>query len=146
MKRMSSLISLMVLLAIVLSACAAPAAPAAAPTEVPAAEPAEATAAPEAEAAAPTEAPAEAPTAAPTEAPAEAPAAEAQTFVTWYQYDQGNEDPKSDERVGNEYLRKTLPLFNEEFAGTVGLGESLHPVGQDSGDHHCGSAGRRRSA
>jgi multiple sugar transport system substrate-binding protein len=38
-------------------------------------------------------------------------------FITWYQYDEGNEDPQSDERVGNEYLRKTIPLFNEEFAG-----------------------------
>ncbi len=38
-------------------------------------------------------------------------------FVTWYQYDQDNTDPKSDERVGNEYLRKTIPLFNEAFKG-----------------------------
>lgn len=38
-------------------------------------------------------------------------------FVTWYQYDQDNEDPLSDERVGNEYLRRTIPLFNEEFEG-----------------------------
>jgi multiple sugar transport system substrate-binding protein len=38
-------------------------------------------------------------------------------FVTWYQYDQNNEDPASDERVGNEYLRRTIPLFNEAFAG-----------------------------
>lgn len=43
--------------------------------------------------------------------------AEVQDFVTWYQYDQNNEDPASDERVGNEYLRRTIPLFNEEFAG-----------------------------
>ncbi|HMN31081.1 MAG TPA: extracellular solute-binding protein [Caldilineaceae bacterium] len=42
---------------------------------------------------------------------------EVQDFVTWYQYDQNNEDPASDERVGNEYLRKTIPLFNEAFAG-----------------------------
>ena len=77
-------------------------------------------AAPEAKEAAPTEAP-EAVEAAPTEAPAvqeEAPAeepaaAEVKDFVTWYQYDQNNEDPASDERVGNEYLRKTIPLFNE---------------------------------
>jgi len=39
-----------------------------------------------------------------------------QDFVTWYQYDQDNEDPASDERVGNEYLRSTIPQFNEEFA------------------------------
>jgi multiple sugar transport system substrate-binding protein len=38
-------------------------------------------------------------------------------FVSWYQYDQNNEDPASDERVGNEYLRKTIPMFNEEFDG-----------------------------
>lgn len=38
-------------------------------------------------------------------------------FITWYQYDQNNEDPLSDERVGNEYLRRTIPIFNEEFAG-----------------------------
>ena len=44
-------------------------------------------------------------------APGAAPAAdggdsgEVQDFVTWYQYDQNNEDPASDERVGNEYLR-----------------------------------------
>ena len=42
---------------------------------------------------------------------------EPQDFVTWHQYDQNNEDPLSDERVGNEYLRQTMPLFNEEFAG-----------------------------
>jgi ABC-type glycerol-3-phosphate transport system substrate-binding protein len=57
-------------------------------------------------------------------APAPAPGADAgsedaavQDFVTWYQYDQNNEDPASDERVGNEYLRDTIPLFNEAFAG-----------------------------
>ncbi len=44
-------------------------------------------------------------------------AAGVRDFVTWYQYDQNNEDPVSDERVGNEYLRQTIPLFNEEFAG-----------------------------
>ncbi len=38
-------------------------------------------------------------------------------FVTWYQYDEKNEDPASDERVGNEYLRNTIPQFNKEFAG-----------------------------
>lgn len=43
----------------------------------------------------------------------------AKDFVTWYQYDQKNEDPKSDERVGNEYLRKTIPIFNEAFKGKL---------------------------
>jgi multiple sugar transport system substrate-binding protein len=42
---------------------------------------------------------------------------EVRDFVTWYQYDQNNEDPVSDERVGNAYLRRTIPLFNEEFSG-----------------------------
>jgi multiple sugar transport system substrate-binding protein len=45
------------------------------------------------------------------------PGVEAVPFVTWMQYDQGNVDPKSDERVGNEWLRQTIPAFNEEFAG-----------------------------
>jgi multiple sugar transport system substrate-binding protein len=42
---------------------------------------------------------------------------EAKDFITWYQYDQNNEDPASDERVGNEYLRQKMPVFNAEFAG-----------------------------
>jgi multiple sugar transport system substrate-binding protein len=46
----------------------------------------------------------------------EAASTEVQDFVTWYQYDQNNEDTKSDERVGNEYLRNTIPQFNEAFA------------------------------
>lgn len=54
--------------------------------------------------------------AAPAGAPAaDAPAAEKQDFVSWYQYDQNNEDPASDERVGNEYLRQTIPQFNKAF-------------------------------
>lgn len=60
------------------------------------------------------------PAAAPSAAPSSESAAsgtEVKDFVTWYQYDQSNEDPKSDERVGNEYLRKTIPLFNEAFKG-----------------------------
>lgn len=56
--------------------------------------------------------------AAPADAPAaDAPAAEVQDFITWYQYDQNNEDPASDERVGNEYLRNTIPQFNQAFEG-----------------------------
>jgi multiple sugar transport system substrate-binding protein len=48
----------------------------------------------------------------------EAPKApEAKPVVTWLQYDQGNVDPKSDERVGNEYLRKAIPEFNKAFEG-----------------------------
>jgi len=38
-------------------------------------------------------------------------------FLTWYQYDETNEDPASDERVGNEYLRNTIPQFNEAYEG-----------------------------
>jgi len=62
--------------------------------------------------------------AAEAQAAAEAAAAEAAAmvntevdFVTWYQYDETNEDEASDERVGNEYLRKSIPEFNEEFEG-----------------------------
>jgi ABC-type glycerol-3-phosphate transport system substrate-binding protein len=44
-------------------------------------------------------------------------APEAQPLVTWMQYDQGNVDPKSDERVGNEYLRQAIPQFNKAFEG-----------------------------
>ncbi len=46
---------------------------------------------------------------------AEDESAAVKDFVTWYQYDENNEDPPSDERVGNEYLRKTIPLFNEAY-------------------------------
>jgi multiple sugar transport system substrate-binding protein len=87
-------------LALLLSACGAPAAtPAPAATTAPAATEAPAVA---------TEAPK------PTEAP---PAAEAKDFVTWYQYDQANEDTKADEAVGNAYLRGSIPKFNEAFKG-----------------------------
>jgi len=65
---------------------------------------------------APVAAPAPAP-AAGGEAAAPAPAGEVKDFITWYQYDEKNDDPASDERVGNEYLRDTMPLFNEAFAG-----------------------------
>ena len=39
------------------------------------------------------------------------------TFLTWYQYDETNEDPASDERVGNEWLRDNIAQFNDEFDG-----------------------------
>jgi len=92
----------------ILAACAAPAAAPAAPA---------ATTAPVAAA---TEAPAGA-----TEAPAaatEAPTAEAAAggeIVSWYQYDEKNEDPKNDEAVGNAYLRSAIPKFNEQFKGQL---------------------------
>ncbi|MCO6449605.1 MAG: extracellular solute-binding protein [Caldilineales bacterium] len=87
------LITFMLLFALTFAACAAqPAAPAQQPVEAPAAEQ-----------------PAEEPTA----------PAEAQQVRTWFQYDQNNEDPASDERVGNEYLRNTIPQFNEAHAGQL---------------------------
>lgn len=43
--------------------------------------------------------------------------AEPLPFVTWFPYDQGNVDPKSDEKVGNEYIRQTMPQFNKAFEG-----------------------------
>jgi multiple sugar transport system substrate-binding protein len=86
-------------LALLISACApaAPAAPAA-PTSAPKAE-------------TPTEAPKA------TEAPAAAAASG--EVVTWYQYDEKNEDPKNDEAVGNAYIRDTLKKFNTEMAGKL---------------------------
>ena len=55
------------------------------------------------------------PTAVPVE-PTAVPVIEVKDFVTWFQYDEKNEDPASDERVGNAYLKKTIPEFNAEFA------------------------------
>ncbi len=83
MKRLWTLMSMLVLASLVLSACVAPAAAPAAPAGEEAA----------------------------------APSGEVKDFITWYQYDENNEDPASDERVGNEYLRDTIPVFNEAFAG-----------------------------
>lgn len=92
MKRIWLLFTLVVLFSLALAACTVAPAPAG---PAPAAAPAEQEAA----------------------APEAAAPAEERDFVTWYQYDQNNEDPASDERVGNEYLRQTIPLFNEEFDG-----------------------------
>lgn len=52
-----------------------------------------------------------------TEAPAATatPASQTTEFVTWYQYDEKNEDPKNDEAVGNAYLRDSMAKFNAEF-------------------------------
>ncbi|WP_169239347.1 ABC transporter substrate-binding protein [Candidatus Roseilinea sp. NK_OTU-006] len=101
-KRIAAALATFAALSLLVAACApaAPAAPAqpAAPAEQPTAPAAPA-------------APAQ------STAPAEQPAGEVKDFVTWYQYDETNVDPKSDERVGNEYLRKTIPLFNEAFKG-----------------------------
>ena len=54
----------------------------------------------------------------PTDASAEPPPpAEVQDMVTWYQFDQENEDPANDEAVGNAYMRDSIAQFNEAFAG-----------------------------
>ena len=79
-------------------------------TPVEPAEPVDESAAPAEEPEAPAEEPAE-----PVEEPAEP--VEVKDFITWFQYDQDNEDPASDERVGNAYLRKTIPEFNADFSG-----------------------------
>jgi len=50
--------------------------------------------------------------------PTDTPAPVATEFVTWYQFDQENFDPASDEAVGNEWLRDNMAKFNEAFAGT----------------------------
>ncbi len=60
-----------------------------------------------------------------TEAPMEEVATEAPmeevmepvALTTWFQYDQNNEDPASDERVGNQWLRDTIPAFDAAFEG-----------------------------
>ena len=103
---------ILVLVVLLLGACSTPAEEAA-PVEEEAA-PAEEEAAPAEEEAAPAE---EEEEAAPVEEEAEEAPAEPQDFITWYQYDEKNEDPESDERVGNAYLRDTMPQFNEAFAG-----------------------------
>lgn len=87
MRRFWSLVVVMVVLSMVLAACAAPAGNSAAPAAGSGA------------------------------ASADSADTEVKDFITWYQYDQNNEDPKSDERVGNEYLRNSIPQFNEAFAG-----------------------------
>ena len=92
-------VCLFVTLAVSLAACGAPAAPTAEAPQAPAAP---------AEPAAP---------AVPAEPAAPAQPAEETDFISWYQYDQNNEDPASDERVGNAYLRKTIPEFNAAFEG-----------------------------
>jgi len=107
MKQKFFLIAFVMLLSLALVACgAAPASTPEVAEEAPAAEAEAVEEAPAAEAEVAEEAPA-----------AEAEAVEEQDFVSWYQYDQNNEDPASDERVGNEYLRNTIPQFNEAFDG-----------------------------
>jgi multiple sugar transport system substrate-binding protein len=97
------LFSLLIVLAVLVTACGGAAEPVE-PTEAPAAPAAEeATKAPEAEE--------------PTKEPEPEASGEVQDFVTWYQFDPENDDPANDEAVGNAYLRDTIPQFNEAFAG-----------------------------
>ncbi len=96
------IVLILVVFAASLVACQAPAAP----TEAPVAEE------PVAEEPVAEEPVAEEPVAEEPAAPAEA-----QEVWTWFQYDQNNEDPASDERVGNEWLRNTIPLFDAAFEG-----------------------------
>ena len=102
--KLKTLFTALILVVFTLSlvACAAPAATEEPMVEQPTAVVEQATEAP----AAPE------PTAVPTEEPMVM-----QDFVTWYQYDQNNDDPASDERTGNMYLAKTIPEFNADFAG-----------------------------
>jgi multiple sugar transport system substrate-binding protein len=91
-----------------LAACGGAVAPTAAPTQAPAAtNTTQANAAPTDTAA---------PTAAATTAPASGSASQ---VITWYQYDEKNTDPKSDERVGNAYLRTAIPKFNQDMQGKL---------------------------
>jgi ABC-type glycerol-3-phosphate transport system substrate-binding protein len=90
------LLALLIALAVVVTACGGAAEPTQAPEPTMAGE--EATQAPE-----------------PTDEPE--PSGEVQDFVTWYQFDQDNDDPANDEAVGNAYIRDTIPQFNEAFAG-----------------------------
>jgi multiple sugar transport system substrate-binding protein len=112
-RRRISIGAALVAMSLFATACGGAPTPApAAPTPAPAA-----TEAPKVDApAAPTEAPA-APSEAPP-APTEAPAGGGEV-ITWYQYDEKNEDPKNDEAVGNAYIRDTIKVFNEEMAGKL---------------------------
>ena len=92
MKKKVSLLSILMIVVFLISlAGCSPAAETPGEPAEPMEEPAE----PMEEPAEPSEEPAE-----PMEEPAEP--AEAQEFITWFQYDQNNTDPASDERVGNE--------------------------------------------
>jgi multiple sugar transport system substrate-binding protein len=109
-RRRISIGAALVAMSLFAAACGGAATPAPA---APATEPTKAAEAPKAEAA-PTEAPP-----APTEAPKDAPAAGGGEVVTWYQYDEKNEDPKNDEAVGNAYIRDTIKVFNTEMSGKL---------------------------
>ena len=74
------------------------------------------------------------------------PAPEAKPVVTWLQYDQGNVDPKSDERVGNQYLRDTIPQFNKAFEGKWVWDNEFTPWDRAGSQGRRSSAGWRRSS
>ncbi len=44
-------------------------------------------------------------------------AAAESTITSWYYFDQDNTDPQANERVGNFYLARSLPQFNEQMKG-----------------------------
>jgi multiple sugar transport system substrate-binding protein len=100
-------IAILALTFAVLAACAAPAQPGA--PAAPAATQAPVAAAPTEETQ-PTEA------VVPTETVAATQGGES-LVTTWYYYDQNNTDPQANERVGNAYIAKTIPLFDEAHAG-----------------------------
>lgn len=117
MKKHFLFIGLMLGVLVLLAACATPTEapkPTVVPTSVPAPTSApQATAAPK-----PTDVPK------PTEAPkptATVPpptvAAKPKDMVFWTQFDEKNTDPKADSVVGNQYLRQTMPQFNQAFVG-----------------------------
>ena len=54
--------------------------------------------------------------ASPPAAPATSSGGESK-IVSWYYFDQNNTDPQANERVGNFYLARAIPQFNEEFKG-----------------------------
>ena len=73
-------------------------------------------------------------------------APEAKPLVTWLQYDQGNVDPKSDERVGNEYLRETIPQFDKAFEGKWVWDNQFTPWDRAGAEDRRGRAGQCRGA
>ena len=74
-----------------------------------------------------------------TVAPAATPVP-AKKLVSWFQYDQGNVDPKADEKVGNEYLRKTIPIFNKEYEGKLNWENQYTPWEKIDGQTRRGRA------
>lgn len=93
---------------VLLAACSGAATPTPAPTQAPA------------DTTAPQATEASAATAAPQVTDTAIPGSDvAKQVITWYQYDEKNEDPKSDERVGNAYLRTAIPKFDQDMQGKL---------------------------